>query len=336
MEFLENVSLASYNSFGLDVTARYYTKISRLEELSNLENLNSIKLLVLGGGSNILFTSDFNGLVLHNMLMGIKVVQEDNEHVYVKTGAGVVWHDFVEYCIGHGFAGVENLALIPGRNGASPIQNIGAYGVEVKDVFHELEAWHLYDKRMYTFKAADCSFGYRDSVFKNSYKGQFMITSVTYRLNKKPSFHTSYGAISQELEKMGVQDLSIRAIGDAVIRIRSSKLPDPAVTGNAGSFFKNPEVDAAMFENLKLEYPDLVGYPLPGGGVKLAAGWLIEKAGWKGFRRGEAGVHDKQALVLVNYGKARGKEIYDLSEEILLSIREKFGVLLEREVNIIG
>jgi UDP-N-acetylmuramate dehydrogenase len=208
--------------------------------------------------------------------------------------------------------------------------------VEVKDVFHELEAWHLEEEKLYTFTASDCAFGYRDSVFKTRYKGEFMITSVTYRLNKKPKFHTSYGAIAQELEKMGVQDLSIRAIGDAVISIRKSKLPDPAVIGNAGSFFKNPEVDQAKFDELKMGYPDIVGYSLPGGRVKLAAGWLIEKAGWKGYRKGDTGVHEKQALVLVNYGKASGREIYELSEEILLSVQEMFGVLLEREVNIIG
>jgi UDP-N-acetylmuramate dehydrogenase len=199
--------------------------------------------------------------------MGKEVIREDEDHIFVRTGAGENWHGFVEYCIGKGFAGVENLALIPGRNGASPIQNIGAYGVEVKDVFHELEAWHLEEEKLYTFTASDCAFGYRDSVFKTRYKGEFMITSVTYRLNKKPKFHTSYGAIAQELEKMGVQDLSIRAIGDAVISIRKSKLPDPAVIGNAGSFFKNPEVDQAKFDELKMGYPDIVGYSLPGGRV---------------------------------------------------------------------
>jgi UDP-N-acetylmuramate dehydrogenase len=264
------------------------------------------------------------------------VLRQDDVHVFVRTGAGENWHGFVEYCITSGFAGVENLALIPGRIGASPIQNIGAYGVEVKDVFHELEAWHLKEKKLYSFSASDCAFGYRDSVFKNRYKGEFMITSVTYRLNKKPAFHTSYGAIAQELEKMGVQDLSIRAVGDAVIRIRRSKLPDPATIGNAGSFFKNPEVDKAAFDQLRSNFEDIVGYPLPGGKVKLAAGWMIEKAGWKGYRKGDAGVHEKQALVLVNYGHARGREIYDLSEEILISVQDMFGVLLEREVNIIG
>jgi UDP-N-acetylmuramate dehydrogenase len=335
MQFSENISLASLNSFGIEALARYYAKISSVDELSNLHLEQNLPLLVLGGGSNILFTGDFSGYVLHNNIRGIEVIHEDEEHVLVRTGAGEVWHEFVEYCIGNGYAGVENLALIPGKNGASPIQNIGAYGVEVKDVFYELEAFHLFEKKLYRFSASECAFGYRDSVFKNRYKGQFMISSVTYRLSKKPSFHTTYGAITQELEKMGVQDLSIRAIGDAVIRIRRSKLPDPAEIGNAGSFFKNPEVSAEQFSLLRSEYPDIVGYPLPGGRIKLAAGWMIERAGWKGHRSGQAGVHNKQALVLVNHGGAKGKEIYDLSEEILLSIREKFGVNLEREVNII-
>jgi UDP-N-acetylmuramate dehydrogenase len=335
MQFSENVSLASMNSFGIEARARYYAKISSVDELSNLQLDYGKPLLVLGGGSNILFTQNFDGYVLHNEIRGKQVIREDDDHIYVKTGGGEVWHQFVEYCISNGFAGVENLALIPGRNGASPIQNIGAYGVEIKDVFHELEAFHIAERKFYTFNAADCAFGYRDSVFKNKYKGQFLISSVTYRLNRKPDFKTSYGAITQELEKMGVHDLSIRAIGDAVIRIRTSKLPAPEVIGNAGSFFKNPEISAEAFEALRSNFPDIIGYPLPGGRVKLAAGWLIEKAGWKGYRKGQAGVHDKQALVLVNHGGARGQEIYDLSEEILLSIREKFGVVLEREVNIL-
>jgi UDP-N-acetylmuramate dehydrogenase len=335
MQFLENISLAPFNSFGIDVKARYYTKISSVDELSNLSLSQELPVFVLGGGSNILFTRDFNGYILHNGLRGIEVTGEDEDHVYVRTGAGENWHGFVEYCISHGFAGAENLALIPGYTGASPIQNIGAYGVEVKDIFMELEAFHLGERTLHRFDAADCAFGYRDSVFKARYKGQFMIVSVTYRLNKRPVFHTGYGAINQELEKMGVQDLSIRAIGDAVIRIRRSKLPDPTRIGNAGSFFKNPEVSLSKYEELKQRFPELVGYPLPGGYVKLAAGWLIEQAGWKGFRRGQAGVHDKQALVLVNHGGAPGKEIYDLSEEILISIRETFGVSLEREVNIL-
>jgi len=241
----------------------------------------------------------------------------------------------VVHCIGNNWAGMENLSLIPGNTGASPMQNIGAYGVEIKDVFHELEAFHLETKKMVTFNLKDCEFGYRESVFKRKLKNQFVIVSVTFRLNKKPVFNTSYGAIEQELEAMGITELSINAISQAVINIRSSKLPDPAVIGNAGSFFKNPEIPVEHFETLKKEFPALVGYPLANGDVKLAAGWLIEQCGWKGYRKGDAGCHAKQALVLVNYGKATGAEIYALSTSIINSVQEKFGVGLEREVNII-
>jgi UDP-N-acetylmuramate dehydrogenase len=267
--------------------------------------------------------------------MGIDLIKEDADHVYVRAGAGENWHGFVEHCIANGWCGVENLALIPGCIGASPMQNIGAYGVEIKDVFHTLEAWHLQDKELHSFSLADCAFGYRESVFKRKYKGQYIITHVTYRLRKTPEFHISYGAIQQELERMGAQELSIRAVADAVISIRKSKLPDPAVIGNAGSFFKNPEIPAETFAALKLQFPDIIGYPTSSGMVKLAAGWLIERAGWKGFRKGDAGVHAKQALVLVNYGQATGDEIFQLSEKILHSIDAQFGVQLEREVNII-
>jgi UDP-N-acetylmuramate dehydrogenase len=254
--------------------------------------------------------------------------------VYIKAGAGENWHQFVLHCIASQWAGVENLSLIPGNTGASPMQNIGAYGVEVKDVFYELEAYHLQDKTVVTFGLADCAFGYRESVFKRKYKDQFVILTVTYKLRKKPFFNTSYGAIRQELEKEGVKELSIKAISDAVIRIRSSKLPDPAETGNAGSFFKNPQISGEQFQTLKNTFPLMVAYPLEDGPVKLAAGWLIEQCGWKGYRKGDAGCHAKQALVLVNYGHASGKEIYDLSTAIQQSVKEKFDVLLEREVNI--
>ena len=298
-------------------------------------------VFILGGGSNILLTKHFNGLVLKNEIKEIAEIREDAGHVYVKAGAGEQWHDFVLYCLRHNWAGVENLSLIPGNVGASPMQNIGAYGVELAEVFWNLEAFHLKDKRTVTFTLSDCQFGYRDSVFKNKYKDQFVILNVTFRLRKKPIYHTSYGAIQQELEKMGVKELSIHAISQAVINIRSSKLPDPAVVGNAGSFFKNPEVPVSKYESLKKSFPEIVAYPLVTGNYKLAAGWLIEHCGpaegvsWKGFREGDAGVHPMQALVLVNYGNAMGNTIYELSERILRSVKAKFGVSLEREVNII-
>ena len=338
MNLQENVSLRTYNSFGIDVKARYFASFESLVELeealnSELQTQNSE--LILGGGSNILLVKDFDGVVLKNEMKGIEVVDEDEEYVYLKAGAGENWHQFVLYCVQHDYAGVENLSLIPGNVGASPMQNIGAYGVEIKDVFYELEAFHKADKIVKTFALKECDFGYRESVFKNKYKDQFVITSVTYRLNKKPSFNTSYGAIHQELEKMEVKELSIQAISQAVINIRTSKLPDPKQVGNAGSFFKNPIVPNDQFHQLKTAYPDMVAFPSGADHMKLAAGWLIEKCGWKGYRKGDAGCYPKQALVLVNYGAASGREIYDLSEEIIQSVQRTFGVNLDREVNII-
>jgi UDP-N-acetylmuramate dehydrogenase len=334
----ENISLKPYNTFGINATARYFATFRDLPQLQELlfsQFATTGSPLVLGGGSNVLLTKDFDGLVLKNEISGIEIVQEDEEHVYLKTGAGENWHRFVMHCVEHGYAGIENMALIPGSNGASPMQNIGAYGVEIKDVFHQLEAWHIHDQYLKTFSLPECAFGYRESVFKNKYKGQFVITSVTYRLNKKPKFNTSYGAIEQELEKMGVQELSVAAIAQAVINIRSSKLPDPKLVGNAGSFFKNPTIPNQQFEDIKRNHPSVVGFSVGTAHTKLAAGWLIEQCGWKGHRRGDAGCYPKQALVLVNYGNAKGEEIYNLSEEILQSVKTKFGVTLEREVNIL-
>jgi UDP-N-acetylmuramate dehydrogenase len=280
----------------------------------------------------VLFRGDFNGVVLLNEIKGVDLVDEDEDYVYVRAGAGENWNGLVQYAIGRDWAGLENLSLIPGNVGAAPMQNIGAYGVEIRDVFWELEAWNLAERRVQTFTPDDCAFGYRESVFKGRLKGQYVILNVVLRLRKEPIFHTSYGALREEL---GNRELSIRAISEAVIRIRRSKLPDPAEIGNAGSFFKNPTIPAARFEELKGKFPEMVAYPAEGGNMKLAAGWLIEQCGWKGFRRGDAGVHARQALVLVNYGNARGEEIYALSEEVAQSVRLKFGVELEREVNIV-
>lgn len=342
MNIQENFSLKRYNTFGIDVTAKYFTGFNSLVELEeslyyNKPTINNPQpaTLILGGGSNILFTKNFDGLVLKNELKGIGLVREDENHIYLKAGAGENWHRFVQYCIQKNVAGVENLSLIPGNVGASPMQNIGAYGVEIKDVFHSLEAFHIHDKKLVEFNLADCEFGYRESVFKGKYRNQFVITAVTYRLNKQPVFNISYGAIQQELETMGVKELSIANISAAVIRIRSSKLPDPTVIGNAGSFFKNPEINNNLFASLKNEFPAIVGYDLDNGKTKLAAGWLIEQCGWKGYRKGDAGCHSKQALVLVNYGDAKGEEIYELSTEIINSVKDKFGVELHREVNIV-
>ncbi|HEU5165827.1 MAG TPA: UDP-N-acetylmuramate dehydrogenase [Chitinophagaceae bacterium] len=336
MQIHENFPLKSYNTFGIDVKARFFNEFSSVEELEEYQMFYSqYSIFILGGGSNILFTKDYDGTILKNNIKGIEVQHEDADHVYVKVGAGENWHLFVLHCINHNWAGLENLSLIPGNTGAAPIQNIGAYGVELDEVFWSLEAFHLRDKRIHTFTTTDCEFGYRDSVFKNRYKDQFAILSVTFQLRKRPIFHVSYGAIAEELEKMEVKELSIKAVSKAVINIRSSKLPDPEIIANSGSFFKNPLVSASKYEELKLKFPDIIAYPSVKGIVKLAAGWMIEQCGWKGYRKGDAGCHAKQALVLVNYGKATGKEIYDLSEEILQSVNKKFGVVLEREVNII-
>jgi len=330
---VENASLKANNTFGLDVKARWLGRFTSADELAEAaEWVGGRPLLVLGGGSNVLFRGDFNGVVLLNEIKGIDLVDEDEDYVYVRAGAGENWNGLVQYAIGRDWAGLENLSLIPGNVGAAPMQNIGAYGVEIRDVFWELEAWNLAERRVQTFTPDDCAFGYRESVFKGRLKGQYVILNVVLRLRKEPIFHTSYGALREEL---GNRELSIRAISEAVIRIRRSKLPDPAEIGNAGSFFKNPTIPAARFEELKGKFPEMVAYPAEGGNMKLAAGWLIEQCGWKGFRRGDAGVHARQALVLVNYGNARGEEIYALSEEVAQSVRLKFGVELEREVNIV-
>ncbi len=353
MQVQQNYPLKKYNTFGIEVYAKYFSIFSSVEELETLiinykllreesfgQTINH-KLLILGGGSNILFTKNFDGLVLKNAISGIHTVHEDEDHIYLKAGAGENWHQFVMHCIKNNFAGVENLSLVPGNIGASPMQNIGAYGVEVKDVFLSLEAFHLKDKRVVNFTLNDCEFGYRESVFKKKYKDQFVILTVTFRLNKKPQYNISYGAIKEELEKLHSKELSIQAISQAIINIRSSKLPDPNVIGNAGSFFKNPEVSEHEFHELKRIHPNIVGYTLNNANVKVAAAWLIEQCGpesgtsWKGFRRGDAGCHTEQALVLINYRNATGTEIYELSKEIKQTVKDKFDVELEREVNII-
>lgn len=348
MNFQENISLKKYNTFGIDALAKYFASFENIQELElafdfkkRATSNQQRETFILGGGSNILFTKNYDGLVLKNQITGIEKIDEDENYVYVKAGAGESWHELVLYCINHNWGGVENLSLIPGSVGASPMQNIGAYGVEIKDVFFSLEAYHIQDKKIVSFNNSDCAFGYRESVFKGEYKNQFVITSVTYRLDKKPVFNTSYGAIEKELEVMGVKDLSIQAVSQAVINIRSSKLPNPAEIGNAGSFFKNPEISGHEFHELTRMFPGIVGYELANGNVKLAAGWMIEQCGpengtsWKGYRNGDAGCHAKQALVLVNYGNANGSEIYALSEQIIDSVNRKFGVLLSREVNVV-
>ncbi len=340
-----NVDLKPYNTFGISVHADLLARFGSAHgarQLLKAPELADKPWLILGGGSNILFTQDFHGLVMLNEIPGIDVVREDDTHVWVKAGAGVVWHDLVLFTVDRNFGGIENLSLIPGKVGAAPMQNIGAYGVEIKDTFASLEALRIDDGEVITFDRAACDFGYRESFFKRAGKDKFIILNVTFRLTKSGApyeLNTSYGNIQQELEKRGVPFPTIKDVSNAVIAIRQSKLPDPKVIGNAGSFFKNPVVPAGLVDEIRVNYPDVVAFPSSNGHMKLAAGWLIEKAGWKGLRRAEPdnanyGVHEKQALVLVNYGGAHGRSIYDLSSDILASIKEKFGVELEREVNI--
>jgi UDP-N-acetylmuramate dehydrogenase len=332
---LENVDLLPYNTFGITAKAKYFARFSSVEELKTiLKQRGSNQLLILGGGSNVLFTQDFDGLVLKNEIKGISNQHEENNQVIVEAGAGEVWHDFVLYCIENNLAGVENLSLIPGSVGASPMQNIGAYGVEIKDVFHSLDAFEIETGNIRTFTKEECEFGYRESVFKTKYKNKFIIIKVRFNLSRTANINTHYGAIEEELAKKGISSPSIKDVSDAVISIRQSKLPNPAEIGNAGSFFKNPVVSQAQFEKIQQEFPSIPFYKQANETVKIPAGWLIEQAGWKGKRFSNFGVHDKQALVLVNYSNATGSEIYDLSSQILSSIEAKFGVLLEREVNV--
>lgn len=338
MTIASDISLKPYNTFGINASAKYFTAIHCLKDIIELINSDEYKTnehLILGGGSNLLITKNVNALVIKNELKGIEIVNETADYVFVKCAAGEIWHEFVMWCIAKNFGGLENLSLIPGCTGASPMQNIGAYGVEIKDTFFELEAVHAKTGEVTIFSKKDCEFGYRESVFKRKLKNQFIITSVTFQLLKHPLFHIEYGAIKQELDAMKISDLNIQVISQAVINIRSSKLPDPKKIGNAGSFFKNPEVSESIYENLKKTFPNLVAYPLENHNFKLAAGWLIEQCGLKGYRMGDAGIHAFQALVLVNYGNATGSEIYNLSTHVVKTVKDKFAVELEREVNII-
>jgi UDP-N-acetylmuramate dehydrogenase len=340
MNLQTNAQLKRLNTFGIQAEAPYLascSNITEVQEILEFKDKNNIPLLILGGGSNILFTKNPHYLVLLNRFRGIELLDDaGDDHILLKVAAGENWHEFVVYCIKNNLGGLENLSLIPGNVGASPMQNIGAYGVEIKDCFHSLEAIRLSDGTIKTFNAIECNFGYRESVFKNEEKNKWLIVSVIFKLSRKNHIlHTGYGAILSELEQAGIKHPGIADISEAVIRIRKSKLPDPAQIGNAGSFFKNPVVSKQTFETIRDTFPDVVAYPAGNTEFKLAAGWLIEKAGWKGYREGDAGVHQKQALVLVNYGNASGQEIVNLSTKIIDDIQLKFNVLLEREVNII-
>lgn len=337
MPFTTNQPLKNLNTFGISVNAKFFAEILSEKDLATVfasDIVKANKLLVLGGGSNMLFIKDYEGLVLKVSIKGINV-EEQGDDVLVTAGAGEVWDVLVKYCVAKGYAGMENLTLIPGTVGASPIQNIGAYGVEVKDIFESCTAFEIATGEIRTFTKADCEFAYRESVFKGKLKGKFIVTSVTYRLSKKPNVQTHYGAINAELEKRGISEPTIADISEVVAAIRVSKLPDPSTIGNAGSFFKNPIIDQAVFEQLVSQFPDMPHYPAADGRVKLAAGWLIEACGFKGMVEGNTGTWKNQALVLVNHGGATGQEVYRFSETIINTVQQKFGVLLEREVNII-
>lgn len=335
-QILYNHNLKQYNTFGISVVATKFASFSSVDQLKSvLTEYSYDSLLILGGGSNMLFTQDFHGLVLKNEIKGFDIVEETDESVTVRSGAGEVWHEFVLRCIKNGFAGLENLSLIPGSVGASPIQNIGAYGVEIKDVFYSLEAFHIPSGAIHSFNAEQCEFGYRESVFKRKLKGQYVITSVSFRLSKNPTINTAYGAIESELLKMGISTPTIEDVSNAVIAIRSAKLPNPKEIGNAGSFFKNPVVREEIVQKIRQQFPDIPAYKTRDFLFKIPAGWLIEQAGWKGKLMGNHGVHKNQALVLVNYGGATGKEIFELSEMIISDVKSKFDVDLEREVNIL-
>jgi len=338
LQIQENVSLKNFNTFGIDVSARYFVEIGHEDELVELfmdPQWLQMERLVLGGGSNMLFVNDFDGLVIRMNIRGIEHRINHNE-VFVEAGAGEVWNDLVNFCVAREYAGIENLSLIPGSVGASPIQNIGAYGVELKDVFYSCQAFEIATSTFKKFTNEDCRFGYRDSIFKNELKEKNIITSVKFKLSLIPNLNLKYGAIEQELTNRGITNPTIKDISQVVSHIRVSKLPDPSTIGNAGSFFKNPVITADQFEQVRSKFPEVVNYPAGNDLVKLAAGWLIEQCGWKGKVVGHTGTWKNQALVLVNHGEATGEEVYSFSSQIIDSVYRKFGVLLDREVNIIN
>jgi len=334
---LEKFPLKDLNTFGVEAYARWFTEIKTEDDLAELfadERWKDIPKLVLGGGSNILITKDFDGLVIKIGIHGLEN-EVAGEKVNITAGAGEIWNDLVIYSVERGFAGIENLSLIPGSVGAAPIQNIGAYGVELKDVFLHCRAFEIATGMVRHFNNEDCKFSYRDSIFKNTLKGKYIITGVAFELSTIPNLHTEYGAIKQELGNRGIDQPTIKDISEAVSYIRVSKLPDPSTIGNAGSFFKNPVITVDKFRHLQSAFPDIVYFPEKNGMQKISAGWMIEKCGWKGRIVGETGTWKNQALVIVNHGKATGSDIYDLSSSIISDVKKHFDITLEREVNVI-
>lgn len=335
MNFQSNFQLKEYNTFGISATAKEFIAVSNTTELATVLKTNQ-NVFVLGGGSNMLLTQNIDKLVVHINFKGIEVVKEDENHVWVKAQAGENWHQFVLWCIARDFGGIENLSLIPGNVGTTPIQNIGAYGVEIKDTFDTCTAMKITSQELTTFDKVTCNFGYRESIFKNELKNQYIITDVTFKLTKKNhNINTSYGAIDIELAKNNIINPTLKNVSDAVIAIRESKLPNPKELGNSGSFFKNPIISKTNYEKIKQNHPEMPHYEISQTEVKVPAGWLIEQAGFKGKRFGDAGIHKNQALVLVNYGQATGQEILAVAKDIQQTILEQYGIAIEAEVNVI-
>ncbi|MCL4143806.1 UNVERIFIED_CONTAM: hypothetical protein GTU68_000328, partial [Idotea baltica] len=337
VQIQNNISLKNYNTFGIEARAKYFVSIDSTEDLKTSLQLQEYKhRFILGGGSNMLLTKDIDALVIHINLKGITIVSEDDTSVIVKAEAGENWHQFVLWCIAHNFGGVENLSLIPGNVGTAPIQNIGAYGIELKNTFTSCEALEIDTLKTKTFSNSECEFDYRNSIFKQNLKGKYIITSVSFKLTKQNHvLHTNYGAIALQLETMQIKEPTIKDVSNAVIAIRESKLPNPKIIGNSGSFFKNPVISIHAFKVLKQNFPSIPNYPVSKSMTKIPAGWLIEKAGFKGKRFGNYGVHENQALVLVNYDDAKGSDILKLSQTIQKTIKRIFNISIEAEVNIL-
>jgi len=337
IRFLENYSLQPHNTFGVEAKAKYFFEFTELEDLEVFMQSNQTwqeeNILMLGEGSNILFIKDFDGLVIHPNIPGVQIVNEDRQNMWIEVGAGENWDEFVQFCVDAELGGVENLAFIPGTVGAAPVQNIGAYGQEAGNAVATVKGYNLKNRQFVEYSKEECLFTYRNSKFKNELKNQFIILSVVFKLDKFPEFKLDYKKLKQKVAERG--EINLQNIKQAVTEIRTEKLPDVNEIGSAGSFFKNPVVDVATSQKIKAEFKEMPIFEAGEGEVKLAAGWLIEKAGWKGFREGDSGVHEKQALIVVNYGNATGMDIYNLSEKLKQSVLDKFGVLLEREVNCI-
>ncbi len=336
IEIKKDYPLKSKNTFGLDIKSRFFVEASIADKISfslNYASYNELPIMILGGGSNVLFTKDYEGLIIRPTIQGIEVTEDAPETVTIRVGAGVNWDNLVEWSVSRGLGGLENLSYIPGDVGASPIQNIGAYGVEAKDTIVKVEALNIISKKMVELTNAECQFDYRNSIFKGELRHRVVVTHVHFKLSKKPTLITHYGNLDEEIEKLG--ERTIQTVRNAVIKIRKQKLPEPTEIGNAGSFFKNPLVKTSVFETLKSKYDKVPSFPASENHVKIPAGWLIEQCGWKGKKVGNCGVHQNQALVLVNYGEAKGSEILNLAHQIQKSVTDQFGIELELEVNII-